>query len=231
MKKLIMAMLVLALAGSAFADTKTESIRLRGAKSYYVPRSDGSGSWGGGDIMLGNYYYLGSSYMTDNIYELDISAFNFASIDSVEIINYGGFYDLENTTGLDENLEAITISFYKGGTGDAEADWTGSSLTLVKEISGLSTKEICDGFTINDLSFGDDDILTFVISIDKSLIPEMSTEGTGIGFRSGPGQFQLTLTGTSAVPEPSTYICGKFRRIGVGLCNLPPPQVIELFNL
>ena len=205
MKKIIMAMLAFALAGSAFADTKTENINLGGATSVYLPKADGSGQWGGDSMMLGNYYYLGSSYMTDNIYELDISAFNFASIDSVKITNYGGFYDLGNTTGLDENLEAIKISFYEGGTGDAEADWTGSSLTLVKEISGLSTKEICDGFTINDLGFGDDDILTFVISIDKSLIPEMSTEGTGIGFGGSASQFQLTLTGTSAVPEPSTY--------------------------
>ena len=205
MKKIIMAMLVLALAGSAFAGTKNEETNLGEAESIYLPKSDGSGQWGGDSIMLGNYYYLGPSYMTDNIYEIDISAFNFESIDSVKITNLGGFYDRANTTGLDENLEAIKISFYKGGTGDAKTDWDGSSLTLVKEISGLSSKEICDGFTINDLGFGDDDILTFVISIDETLIPQMPTEGTGIGFGSSASLFQLTLTGTSAVPEPSTY--------------------------
>ena len=205
MKKIIMAMLALALAGSAFAATKTESIRLSGAKSVYKPKTDGTGQWAGSDMRLGNYYYLGSSYMTDNIYEMDISDFNFASIDTVEIINYGVFYDSEDTTGLDETLEAIKISFYKGGTGDAEADWTGSGLTLVKEISGLSTKKICDGFLIDEFGFGSDDILTFVISIDTTLIPEMPTKGTGIGFgSSSTSQFQLTLTG-AAVPEPSTY--------------------------
>lgn len=199
-----MAMLALALAGSAFAATKTESIRLGDAKSIYKPEADGTGQWAGSDIILGNYYYRGSSYMTDNIYEMDISDFNFASIDTVEIINYGVFYDSEDTTGLDETLEAIKISFYEGGTGDAEADWTGSGLTLVKEISGLSTKEIENGITINDLGFGSDDILTFVISIDNSLIPEMPTEGEGIGFGHNPYEFNLTLSGT-AVPEPSTY--------------------------
>ena len=202
-KKIIMAMLALALAGSAFAATKTESIRLFDAKSVYKPRTDGTGQWAGSDIILGNYYYSGSSYMTDNIYEMDISDFNFASIDTVEIINYGGFYDSEDTTGLDETLEAIKISFYEGGTGDAKSDWIDSKLTLVKEISGLSKKEIENGITINDLGFGSDDILTFVISIDNSLIPEMPTKGTGIGFSSNTSQFQLTLTG-AAVPEPST---------------------------
>ena len=204
MKKIIMAMLALALAGSAFAATKTESIRLGYAKSIYKPKTDGTGQWGGSDIILGNYYYSGSSYMTDNIYEMDISDFNFASIDTVEFINYGGFYDSEDTTGLDETLEAIKISFYEGGTGDASSDWIDSTLTLVKEISGLSKKEIENGITINDLGFGSDDILTFVISIDTTLIPEMPTKGTGIGFRSNTSQFQLTLTGAT-VPEPSTY--------------------------
>lgn len=206
MKKMIMAMLALALTGAAFADTKTEKINLGEAESIYLPKADGSGSWGGDSIMLGNYYYLGSSYMTDNIYEIDISAFNFESIDSVEITNYGGFYDLGNTTGLDENLEAIKISIYKGGTGNARADWTDSSLTLVKEISAISPKKICDGFLIEELGFCSDGILTFVISIDQTLIPEMPTEGTGIGFGSSAGVFQLTFTGTEAVvPEPSTY--------------------------
>ena len=204
MKKIIMAMLALALAGSAFAGTKTEFFTLSGAESIYKPKADGTGQWGGINVRLGNFYYLGSSYLTDNIFEMDISAFNFASIDTVEIINYGGFYESEDTTGLDETLEAIKISFYKGGTGDAEADWTGSGLTLVKEISGLSTKKICDGFLIDELGFGSDDILTFVISIDTTLIPEMPTTGTGIGFGSDTRNFALTLTGTE-VPEPSTY--------------------------
>ena len=203
MKKIITAMLALALAGSAFAATKTESIRLGDAKSSYLPIV-GGGSLGGSNITLGNYYSSGSMYLTDNIYEMDISAFDFASIDTVEIASSSGFFDLSRSQPLDENLKAIKISFYEGGTGNANADWNGSSLTLVKEISGLSGKEIENGITINDLGFGSDDILTFVISIDKSLIPEMPTEGEGVGFGHDAYKFNLTLTGT-AVPEPAEW--------------------------
>ena len=203
MKKIITAMLALALAGSAFAATKTESIRLGDAKSSYLPIV-GGGSLGGSNITLGNYYSSGSMYLTDNIYEMDISAFDFASIDTVEIASDSGFYDLPRSQPLDENLKAIKISFYKGGTGDANPDWEDSRLTLVKEISGLSKKEIENGITINDLGFGSDDILTFVISIDNSLIPEMPAEGEGIGFMHDAYKFNLTLTGT-AVPEPAEW--------------------------
>ena len=198
-----MAMLALALAGSAFATTKTESIRLGDAKSSYLPIVGGS-SLGSSNITLGNYYYSGSMYLTDNIYEMDISAFDFASIDTVEIASSSGFFDLSRSQPLDENLKAIKISFYEGGTGNANADWINSSLTLVKEISGLSGKEIKNGITINDLGFGSDDILTFVISIDNSLIPEMPTEGEGIGFGHNTYKFNLTLSGT-AVPEPAEW--------------------------
>ena len=203
MKKIITAMLALALAGSAFAATKTESICLGDAKSSYLPIVGGS-SLGGSNITLGNYYYMRSMYLTDNIYEMDISAFDFASIDTVEIASSSGFFDLSRSQPLDENIKAIKISFYEGGTGNANADWNGSSLTLVKEISGLSGKEIENGITINDLGFGSDDILTFVISIDNSLIPEMPTEGEGIGFGHNTYEFELTLSGT-AVPEPAEW--------------------------
>ena len=203
MKKIITAMLALALAGSAFATTKTESIRLGDAKSSYLPIVGGS-SLGSSNITLGNYYSSGSMYLTDNIYEMDISAFDFASIDTVEIASSSGFFDLSRSQPLDENLKAIKISFYEGGTGNANADWINSRLTLVKEISGLSKKEIENGITINDLGFGSDDILTFVISIDNSLIPEMPTEGEGIGFGHNPYGFELTLSGT-AVPEPAEW--------------------------
>ena len=198
-----MAMLALALAGSAFAATKTESISLGDAKSRYLPIVGGS-SLGSSNITLGNDYYMRSMYLTDNIYEMDISAFDFASIDTVEIASSSGFFDLSGSQPLDENLKAIKISFYEGGTGNASSDWIDSKLTLVKEISGLSKKEIENGITINDLGFGSDDILTFVISIDNSLIPEMPTEGEGIGFGHNPYGFELTLTGT-AVPEPAEW--------------------------
>ena len=204
MKKIIMAMLALALTGSAFAATKTESIRLGDAKSIYLPLVGGGSLGGISDIILGNDYSPGSYYLTDNIYEMDISAFDFASIDTVEIAGRSGFFDLSRSQPLDENIKAIKISFYEGGTGNADADWINSRLTLVKEISGLSKKEIENGITINDLGFGSDDILTFVISIDNSLIPEMPAEGEGVGFGHDAYKFNLTLTGT-AVPEPAEW--------------------------
>ena len=205
MKKMIMAMLAFALAGSAFATTKTETVRLYDATSIHWVKL-GGGNWSGKDIMLGNDYFTISSYTTDNVFEMDISAFDFTSIDSVEIKQSGSFFTLSDAQQLDENLGAIKISFYEGGTGNARADWTGSSLTLVREISGLSIKEITDGITIDNLDFADSDFLTFVISIDQSIVPRMPTAGEGIGATCGTSQFQLSLTGTTAaVPEPSTY--------------------------
>lgn len=201
-----MAMLALALAGSAFAGTKTEGTTLYGSNSY-IPKSDG------GDldnrysnITLGNYYYVTSSYMKDNIFELDVSGLDFESIDSVKIKAVGGFSTAYGAQALDENLGAIKISFYEGGTGNAETDWDASSLTLVKEISSLSTKEIKKGITIDELGFGSDSFLTFVISIDPSFVPEIPTDGEGIGISANGSMFQLEFTGTTAaVPEPSTY--------------------------
>ena len=206
MKKMIMAMLAFALAGSAFADTKTEGSTLYGSNSY-IPKSDGSKLGNPfSNITLGNYYYLSSSYITDNIFELDVSAFDFESIDSVKIKAAGGFNTAYGALPLDETIGAIKISFYEGGTGDAETDWDAGSVTLVKEISGLSTKELKNGITINDLGFGNDDFVTFVISIDPSLIPQMTNSGEGIGIEATGSMFQLTFTGTTAaVPEPSTY--------------------------
>ena len=136
MKKMIMAMLAFALAGSAFADTKTDTVRLYDATSIYEPVV-GGGSLGGNSITLGNYYFSRSSYLTDNIYEMDISSFDFASIDSVKIVQEGGFAPTPNAKELDRDLGAIKISFYEGGTGNASADWNGTSLTLVKELSGI----------------------------------------------------------------------------------------------
>lgn len=205
MKKMIMAMLAFALAGSAFADTKTETVRLYDAASIYKPTADGRKLSGKG-ITLGNDYFLTPSYLTDNIYEMDISSFDFASIDSVKIRNIGGFTAATGAQELDKDIGAIKISFYEGGTGDAKADWNGSSLTLVKEISNVTLRDLTSGLPIDDLDFTDSDFLTFVISIDSSLVPEMPTSGEGIGIGGTVDMFQLSLTGTtSAVPEPSTY--------------------------
>lgn len=206
MKKIIMAMLAFALAGSTFADVKTETASLYGANSY-IPKSDGgelSNKYS--NITLGNYYYVTSSYMKDNIFELDVSGLDFESIDSVKIKANGGFGTAYHAQSLDENLGAIKVSFYEGGTGDAKSDWNGAGLTLLKEVSGLTTKQIKNGVTIDDLGFGSDSFLTFVISIDPSFVPEIPTDGEGIGVSASGSMFYLDFTGTTAaVPEPSTY--------------------------
>ena len=81
-----MAMLALALAGSAFAATKTEKITFATADSAYGPLSGGGAVGVYSFVSLGNYYSDGSKYITDSIYEFDISGFDFAAIDSVSLI-------------------------------------------------------------------------------------------------------------------------------------------------
>ena len=206
MKKIIMAMLALALAGSAFADTKTEKITFNTADSSDGPLSDGTSMGVYSTVSLGNYYWEGSKYFTDSVYEFDISGLDFASIDRVSIIKYSAatVHPLEGAKAIDADLAAIKLSIFEGGTGDATADWTGSSLTLVKEVSGISIKDLEAGVTIDEIVFTDRDVFTFVFSIDQTLVPELAGTGEGVGFEFSTGSTQLTLSGT-AVPEPSTY--------------------------
>ena len=204
MKKLIMAMLALALAGSAFADTKTEKITFNTADSAYGPLNGGGAVGVYSTVSLGNYYWEGSNYLTDNVYEFDISEFDFAAIDSVSLKFMGDVHPLEGAKAIDESLKAITLSIFEGGTGDAQADWTGSSLTLVKEVKEISINDLKAGVTIDEIVFTDSDIFTFVFSIDQTLVPELAGTGEGVGLEFTTGSTQLTLSGT-AVPEPSTY--------------------------
>ena len=205
MKKLIMAMLALALAGSAFADTKTESITFDDEKTSYAFLSGGGSMGASSTVSLGNYYWEGSNYFTDNVYEFDISEFNFAAIDSVSLKFMGDVHPLEGAKAIDESLKAITLSIFEGGTGDAFDDWKGSSLTLIKEVKEISINDLKAGVTIDEIVFTDRDVFTFVFSIDQTLVPELPTTGEGIGLEFSTGSTELTLRGTSAVPEPSTY--------------------------
>ena len=204
MKKIIMAMLALALAGSAFADTKTEEITFNTADSAHGFLSSGGLTGAKSSVELGNYYWNGSNYLTDNVYEFDISEFNFASIDSVSLIFMGDMRPLEGAKAIDEDLGAIKLSIFEGGTGDAFDDWKGSSLTLVKEVKEISINDLKTGVTIDEIVFTDRDVFTFVFSIDQTLVPELAGTGEGVGLYLSTGSTQLTLSGT-AVPEPSTY--------------------------
>ncbi len=205
MKKLIMAMLALALAGAAFAGTKTEEIRFSTADdSSGILKSGGEMSVRN-SVSLGNYYWKGSKYFTDCVYEFDISGLDFASIDSVSLkLFMGAEHPLEGAKAIDANLGAIKLSIFEGGTGNATADWTGSSLTLVKEVKDISINDLESGVTIDEIVFTDRDVFTFVFSIDQTLVPELATTGEGVGLEFSTGSTEITLTGT-AVPEPSTY--------------------------
>ena len=207
MKKIIMAMLALALAGAAFADTKTEKIMFDTTDSAYGSLSGGGSMGVYSTVSLGNYYWNGSKYFTDCVYEFDISELDFVSIDSVELKFLGNIEDihaLEGAKAIDQDLGAIKLSIFEGGTGDAEADWNGSSLTLVKEVKDISINDIKNGVTIDEIIFNDRDVFTFVFSIDQTLVPELAATGEGIGLEFITGSTQITLSGT-AVPEPSTY--------------------------
>lgn len=204
MKKIITAMLALALAGSAFADTKTENITFNTADSSYGLLSGGGSMGVYSTVSLGNYYWNGSKYFTDNVYEFDISELDFASIDSVELKFMGDVHTLEGAKAIDLDLGAIKLSIFEGGTGDAKADWDGSSLTLVKEVKDISINDLKSGVTIDEIIFNDRDVFTFVFSIDQTLVPELATTGEGIGLEFSTASTQITLSGT-AVPEPSTY--------------------------
>ena len=204
MKKIIMTILALALAGSAFAATKTEKITFDTADSAYGPLSAGGAVGVYSYISLGNYYSSGADYITDSIYEFDISGFDFAAIDSVSLIFDGVAQALAGAKAIDENLAAIKVSIFEGGTGDVYADWSGSSLTLVKEVSGISMNDLKAGVTIDEIVFNDTDFFTFAFSIDQTLVPEMAATGEGVGLEFFTGSTAITLSGT-AVPEPSTY--------------------------
>ena len=54
-----------------------------------------------------------------------------------------------------------------------------------------------------DIDISGENYFTFMISVDKALIPELDSGGMGTSCNAG--YFEITLTGTSTVPEPSTY--------------------------
>ena|GEM_PF-3318093 len=205
MKKLIMAMLALALAGVAFAGTKTEEITFNNADNSSGFLKSGGEMGVVSTVSLGNYYWNGSKYFTDCVYEFDISEFNFATIDSVSLVFMGNAHPLEGAKAIDADLAAIKLSIFEGGTSDATADWTGSSLTLVKEVKDISINDLKAGVTIDEIVFTDRDVFTFVFSIDQTLVPELPTTGEGVGLEFTTASTEITLNGTSAVPEPSTY--------------------------
>lgn len=212
MKKILFALAAFALSGFATlnAETVTKEFRINNTDSNYAPNGHG-GFWDvSNSLMLGNYYYTlpgddRVSYVQFNLYEIDISADSFATIDSVDCTYTTRFKTPENGEAeIPADLAAFSIEIFKGGTGDAKADYEGAKLTSLGKFDGFTTKDFEDRLVnLRDLGIdiSGENYFTFAISIDTSLIPEAASGGMGVEC----SQFELTLTGIQAIPEPSTY--------------------------
>lgn len=209
MKKITLAVMALALASftTLSAQTITKNIELFDAVDSYGPDGHG-GAWSiNNTTTLGNYYYMGISYLQFNLYEFDFSSESFGSINSISCKLNSNFYS--PSTGEAEvpsDLAAFAIEIFTGGTGNARVDYESSTLTSVAKLTGLTMKDFEDG-SVNlaglDIDISGENYFTFMISVDKALIPELNSGGMGTSCNAS--YFEITLTGTSTVPEPSTY--------------------------
>ena len=189
------------------AQTITKNIELLDAVDSYGPDGHG-GAWSiNNTTMLGNYYYRGISYLQFNLYEFDFSSESFGSINSISCKLNSTFYP--PSTGeaeIPSDLAAFAIEIFTGGTGNASVDYNSSALTSVAKLTGLTMKDFEDG-SVNlaglDIDISGENYFTFMISVDKALIPELNSGGMGTSCNAS--YFEITLTGTSTVPEPSTY--------------------------
>ena len=199
--------LALASFATLSAQTITKNIELNDAVDNYGPDGHG-GSWSvNNTTYLGNYYYRGISYLQFNLYEFDFSSESFGSINSISCKLNSTFYP--PSTGEAEvpsDLAAFAIEIFTGGTGNASVDYNSSALTSVAKLTGLTMKDFEDG-SVNlaglDIDISGENYFTFMISVDKALIPELDSGGMGTSCNTS--YFEVTLTGTSTVPEPSTY--------------------------
>lgn len=199
--------LALASFATLSAQTITKNIELFDAVDSYGPDGHG-GSWAvNNSTQLGNYYYRGISYLQFNLYEFDFSSESFGSINSISCKLNSTFYP--PSTGeaeIPSDLAAFAIEIFTGGTGNASVDYNSSALTSVAKLTGLTMKDFEDG-SVNlaglDIDISGENYFTFMISVDKALIPELNSGGMGTSCNTG--YFEITLTGTSTVPEPSTY--------------------------
>lgn len=209
MKKITLAIMALALASFATlsAQTITKNIELFDAVDDYGPDGHGAAWAVKNTTRLGNYYYGGISYLQFNLYEFDFSSESFGSINSISCKLNSKFY--APSTGEAEvpsDLAAFAIEIFTGGTGNASVDYNSSALTSVAKLTGLTMKDFEDG-SVNlaglDIDISGENYFAFMISVDKALIPELDSGGMGTSCNAS--YFEVTLTGTSTVPEPSTY--------------------------
>lgn len=171
----------------------------------------GGRAWSGGDIMLGNYYYLGDSYICDSLVELDISADGMDVLDSFGIQSQTAVSMYMNEPP--DNLDAFYVTIYDGSsaTGNAKSDYS----TIATEANKLFTSEL---FSIADIEAGikfenlnidvaDDSYLFISISPDQSVIPVVTggLESGGFGVINAEYYTVFSYEGSTVVPEPSTY--------------------------
>ncbi len=220
MKKITLTIMALALASFATlsAQTITKNIQLNKAVDEYGPDGHG-GSWAvNNTTKLGNYYYDGITYLQFNLYEFDFSSESFGSINSISCklnstFNPPSYGEAE----VPSDLAAFAIEIFTGGTGAAKADYESSALTSVAKLTGLTMKDFEDG-SVNlaglDIDISGENYFAFMISVDKALIPEL--DSGGMGTSCSASYFNITLTGTSTVPEPSTY-AAIFGALALGL--------------
>ena len=220
MKKITLTIMALALASFATlsAQTITKNIELFDAVDDYGPDGHG-GTWSvKNTARLGNYYYDGITYLQFNLYEFDFSSESFGSINSISCKLNSTFYPPSyGEAEVPSDLAAFAIEIFTGGTGNASVDYNSSALTSVAKLTGLTMKDFEDG-SVNlaglDIDISGENYFAFMISVDKALIPELNSGGMGTSCNAS--YFNITLTGTSAVPEPSTY-AAIFGALALGL--------------
>ena len=208
MKKLILTITAFLCATFAFAESVKKAEN--NCESFYNPKTqlDGTpyGTWGSSSLYLG----VGDGYYSEyQVWEFALS--DFVESDVITDITVKTYRDILG--GVANDADVFTISFYAGGTGDAEADWKAfladsenADLKELTSVSGVSNADMEAGLLVENVNLNfdaDTDYLTVMISIDPALVPCVEN-GNGASLPANNLQFTMTGT-TAAVPEPSTY--------------------------
>ena len=209
MKKLAFTIFAFVFAGivTLNAQTTTKTVSLRDAADSYAPDGKG-GLWASNlHIRLGNRYEGGAYYTQFNLYEIDFSSESFATIDSISCKNLRDFSTPSyGVTEIPDDLAAFSVEVFLGGTGNAKADYESSALKSVAKLTGLTIKDFVDGSVKLDalgIDMTDETYFTFMISVDEALVPQLDSDG--MATETMTALFRITITGTEAIPEPSTY--------------------------
>jgi len=208
MKKLILTITAFLCATFAFAESVKKAENY--SESFYNPKTllDGTpyGTWGSSSLYLG----VGDGYYSEyQVWEFALS--DFVESDVITDITVKTYRDILG--GVANDADVFTISFYAGGTGNAEADWKAfladsenADLKELTSVSGVSNADMEAGLLVENVNLNfdaDTDYLTVMISIDPALVPCVE-DGNGVSLPAN--NLQFTMTGsTAAVPEPSTY--------------------------